>query len=252
MRIEMVGLLITLLLGIFILIGCLIAFLIKKRQKVIDFSLGLAFSVIVMLSILDLIPEIIENLRLSYIWVFIIGVILGYGILKSLDNFIPDHEDNKMNNKELKDNLAHIGVISSIALMIHNIIEGIAIYSTTVSDVSTGLLLSVGVGFHNLPLGMVIATTFYQANQSKKKTILFTSLLSLSTLCGGVIMFLLNTKTLNPIVLGLFLSVTLGMLIFISLSELYPRMKEIKDKETKNMGLLVGFILLLISWLISQ
>ncbi|MBE6158076.1 MAG: hypothetical protein E7160_04740 [Firmicutes bacterium] len=252
MRIEMVGLLITLLLGIFILIGSLIAFLIKKRQKVIDFSLGLAFSVIVMLSILDLIPEIIENLRLSYIWVFIIGVILGYGILKSLDNFIPDHEDNKMNNKELKDNLAHIGVISSIALMIHNIIEGIAIYSTTVSDVSTGLLLSVGVGFHNLPLGMVIATTFYQANQSKKKTILFTSLLSLSTLCGGVIMFLLNTKTLNPIVLGLFLSVTLGMLIFISLSELYPRMKEIKDKETKNMGLLVGFILLLISWLISQ
>ena len=250
MKIEIVGLLVTLLLGVFIIIGALIAFLTKKKQKVIDFSLGLAFSVIVMLIILDLLPEVIENLRLSYIWVFIVGVILGYGILKSLDNFIPDHEDHKMTNNELKDNLAHIGIVSSIALMIHNIIEGMAIYSTVLSDVTTGLMLSVGVGFHNLPLGMVIATTFYQANQSKKKTFIFTGCVSLSTLVGGIVMFLLNNKELNPIILGLLLSVTLGMLLFIAYNELYPRLKEAKYKESRNTGLLVGFILLLISWLI--
>ena len=250
MRIEVFGLLVTLLLGIFIIIGSLIAFLTKKKQKVIDFSLGLAFSVILMLIILDLIPEIIENLKLSYIWLFIIGVIVGFGILKSLDSFIPDHEDHKMTNNELKDNLAHIGVISSIALIIHNIIEGMAIYSTFISDVSTGLILSLGVGFHNLPLGMVIATTFYQANQSKKKTFIFTGIVSLSTLFGGLIMFILNNRQINSILLGFLLSLTLGMLLFIVFSELYHRVKHAKYKESRNTGLLVGVILLLISWLI--
>ena len=36
------GLLTTLILGIFILIGALMAFLIKKKNKVVDFSIGLA------------------------------------------------------------------------------------------------------------------------------------------------------------------------------------------------------------------
>ena len=55
------GLLVTLLLGLFILLGALIAFFIKKKEKVVDFSLGLAFGVITMLVITDLLPEIIEE-----------------------------------------------------------------------------------------------------------------------------------------------------------------------------------------------
>ena len=56
------GLLTTLLLGIFILIGAILAFLVKKKEKVVDFSLGLALGVITMLIVTDLSPEIIENL----------------------------------------------------------------------------------------------------------------------------------------------------------------------------------------------
>ena len=242
-----IGLLVTLLLGVFILIGSLIAFLSKKRGRVIDFSLGLAISVIVMLIVLDLIPEIIENLKLTYIWVFIIGSIIGYLILKTLDNFIPDHEDNKMTNNELKNNLAHIGIVSSIALVLHNIIEGMAVFQAVESNISTGLMLSIGVGFHNLPLGMVIATTFYQANQSKKKTIIYTTLVAISTFIGGLIMFMLNNHSLNPILIGLLLSVTLGMLLFIVINELYPRVKKAKYKDDRNIGILLGIVLLLLS-----
>ena len=71
MKIEFIGLLVTFLLGIFIVLGALIAFLTNKKQKIIDFSLGLAFSVIVMLILIDLIPEVIEHLGLRYIWLFL-------------------------------------------------------------------------------------------------------------------------------------------------------------------------------------
>lgn len=250
MQKEYIGLIVTSLLGIFILIGALIAFMTKKKQKIIDFTLGLAFAVIIMLMTIDLIPEIIVNLGLKYIWLFLICTVLGYMILKLLDNFIPDHEDKKMSKEELNDNLAHIGIVSSIALIIHNIIEGTAIYGAVLSDVSTGLMLGLGIGFHNIPLGMVIATTFYQSNQDKKKTWLFTILISLSTLVGGVIMFLLNYKAIEGVVLGVLLSITLGMLLFITISELLPRVKKSKYKESRNFGILLGIIILLISMVV--
>ena len=100
MRVEMIGLVITFLLGIFVLIGALIAFLAKKKGQIIDFSLGLAFSVIIMLIVLDLIPEVIEHLGLRYIWLFLIFVVLGYGLLRFLDRFIPDHHDHDRMTKK--------------------------------------------------------------------------------------------------------------------------------------------------------
>ena len=120
MRVEWIGLLITFLLGIFVLIGAMVAFLANKKGQIIDFSLGLAFSVIIMLIVLDLIPEIIEHLGLRYIWLFLIFVVLGYGVLRGLDHFIPDHhEHDRMTKAESNSNLAHIGIISSIAIAAH-------------------------------------------------------------------------------------------------------------------------------------
>ena len=130
------GLLTTLLLGLFIIIGALIAFLVKKKQKVVDFSIGLAFGVIVSLIITDLLPEIIENLGVRYLYLFLLFTVIGFIALKLLDNFIPDHEEDRMSSKELKDNLVHIGIVTSLALVLHNIIEGMAVYSSIITNTS--------------------------------------------------------------------------------------------------------------------
>ena len=251
MSIEIIGLLVTFLLGIFVLIGAMVAFLAKKKGKIIDFSLGLAFSVIIMLIILDLIPDVIEHLGLRYIWLFLIFVVVGYGILRLLDHFIPDHHDHdKMTKKESNNNLAHIGIISSIALIIHNIVEGMAVYSTVLTDVSTGLMLAIGIGFHNLPLGMVIATTFYQGNQKSVKVWLMIGLVAISTLLGGAFSFFLNSQVVPEWVLGSLLSITLGMLLFILFSELWPRIRESKFSKERNIGIVVGIIIMLISMIV--
>lgn len=251
MRVEWIGLLITFLLGIFVLIGAMVAFLANKKGQIIDFSLGLAFSVIIMLIIIDLIPEVIEHLGLRYIWLFLVFVILGYGLLRLLDRFVPDHHEHEsMTKKEANDNLAHIGVISSIALVIHNIVEGMAVYSTVLSDTTTGLMLAIGIGFHNLPLGMVIATTFYQGNPKNKKVWLVVVGVALSTLVGGLISLLLNNQVFPEWVLGSLLSLTLGMLLFILFSELFPRIRKSKFTKERNLGLIVGVIIMLISLMV--
>lgn len=243
------GLLTTLLLGLFIIIGALIAFLIKRKERVVDFSLGLAFSVIIMLIITDMLPEIIEHLGTKHIYLFIIFTVLGFGLLKLLDHFIPDHDDDgKMDTaQEKKENLVHIGIITSCALVLHNIIEGMAVYSAIISNTSLGIAITLGIGFHNIPLGMVIAGTFHQSKETLSKTILSIIAVSLSSFVGGLILFFLNLTAVSSIVLGILLSLTLGMLLFIATSELYPRLHALKNKKTAYIGITIGFLIQLIA-----
>ena len=156
------ALLTTLLLGVFILIGVLISYFFKKSEKIVLFSIGLAFGVIVMIIFTDLLPEIMECIPLSRIYIPIVSVIIGLLILRILDNFVPDHE-----NSEKKDNLIHIGVMSSIALGLHNIIEGMSLYLVSLKSITSGLLLCIGIGLHNIPMGLVIATTLINAKYTK-------------------------------------------------------------------------------------
>ncbi len=245
-----IGLLTTLLLGIFIVIGALIALLINKKSKIIEFSIGLAFGVLVGLILIDLLPEIFENLGFRYIYVALIGVIGGYIILKILDNFIPDHHEEKMSKIEEKGNLVHIGVMTSLALILHNIIEGMAVYSSCLSNASLGLTLTLGIGFHNIPLGMVIASSFYHNSKNYKSTIILILFVSLSPFLGGVIMYLLKLEEISSLLLGGLLAVILGMLIFIIIDELLPKISAIKNKKISGLGIFIGIILLFLSFFI--
>ncbi len=242
---KLIALLITLFLGIFIGIGAFIALFRKKEEKFIDFTIALAFSVILMLLFTDLLKEVSEVLGIYKFWLFILFLLVGFFLLRILDFFIPDHEEKKMTKKEEKSNLAHIGIVSAIALVIHNIIEGMAVYSTSLTSISSGLILSFGVGCHNIPLGMVVAGTLDQNRSGKKKMLPILFVLMLSTFFGGFLLFLLNGNAPHPIFLGILLSLTIGMLIYICTNELFPRIKKSKNKKEIGYGFFVGIILII-------
>lgn len=240
------GLLITLVLGLFIVVGALITFASKNNNKFVNFSISLAFSVMIMLMFVDLIPEVKEIFIEKFgnvlgIALALLGIVIGVILLKILDLFIPDHEGHE------KEELNHIGLISSIALVLHNIIEGMAVYTTVNNSLKAGILISIGVGLHNIPLGMVITSTFYKANNNKQKTWLIIILVSLSTFLGGLIMMVLSGVLVNEIVLGVLLSVTLGMLIYISIFELLPKIIETKDKKMTIAGIALGVLLIVVT-----
>lgn len=243
-----IGLITTLVLGLFIIIGALIAFLIKRKERVVDFSLGLAFGVIIMLILTDMLPEIIEHLGVKHLYLFLLFTVVGYSILKMLDHFIPDHEEKNMDKHDLQENLVHIGVITSLALVLHNIIEGMAVYSTVITNTSLGLAITLGIGFHNIPLGMVIAGTFYQSKENLSKTILGVLAVVASTFIGGLIMFFLNITIISSTILGILLSITLGMLLFILMDELFPRIRTTKNKKVASTGIAIGVIIQLIAF----
>lgn len=250
------GLLLTLVLGFFIVLGAIIVFIIKNNERFIDFSFSLAFGVMISLIFIDILPEVIEILNLGSTWKNIIailgGILVGFLILKLLDKFIPDHHDDHSTHKDDDKNLKHIGLVSSIALVIHNIVEGMAIYSLFISDWECALLASIGVGLHNIPLGMIVASTFYQSNKNKKKTSLIVLLISISTFIGGLIVYLCQSHEVIEIIEVISLPVTIGMLIYISLMELLPKIIHSQNRKINIIGIGLGVLILLLTLLIPH
>lgn len=241
----MIGLMMAFIAGITIFIGTIIVFLSKNNKKLIEFSISMAVGVMTTLLIFELLPESFELLheQVQSSSTIIILIILGILLLKMLDLFIPDHNhDDIIDDK----NLFHISLVSSIALILHNIIEGMAIYSTTITNSRMGLLVTLGIALHNIPLGIMITSTFYKSNNSKKKTLILILLIALSTLVGGLLMLFLSTMISNMII-GILLSITSGMLIYIILFELLPEVIKTKNKKISFLGIMLGIIIFLLT-----
>lgn len=241
----MIGLMMAFIAGITIFIGTIIVFLSKNNEKLIEFSISMAVGVMTTLLIFELLPESFELLheQVQSSSTTIILIILGILLLKMLDLFIPDHNhDDIIDDK----NLFHIGLVSSIALILHNIIEGMAIYSTTVTNSRMGLLVTLGIALHNIPLGIMITSTFYKSNNSKKKTLILILLIALSTLVGGLLMLFLSTM-ISDMIIGILLSITSGMLIYIILFELLPEVIKTKNKKISFLGIMLGIIIFLLT-----
>ena len=244
------ALFITFLLGFFIIIGVIIAFFLKKQKKVLDFIFAFALSILTMLILTDLLGHTIEHLGIKHIYLFILFTCLGLLIFKIIDDFVPEHEDAKMTKKEEKKNIVHIGVLATIALIIHNFVEGMAIYLTSANDINLGIMMALGVGLHNIPLGIIITTTLNSDKNTGKYLFCIISLF-ISSFLGGLLLYLLNINTVSDIVIGSLLALTIGMLLYIIIFELYPKVKKTTNKKVTIIGLITGVIIALIGTFIG-
>ena len=249
------GLLVTLGLGIFIVLGATFVFITKNNRGFVNFSMSLAFSVIIMLLVVDLGPELYEIFfeEMTFVSITIVtgSIVIGYIILGILDKFMPDHghhhdhehkHDVHCNNNH---GLAHVGIVSAIAVVLHNIIEGMAVYSIVEESFKSGILLAFGIGLHNIPMGMIIASTLYESTRSNKKTIFIIFITTISTFVGGIIMFTLGNEFISETIEGILIGITTGMLIYIAFRELLSNILENKLKKETVIGLLMGTLLII-------
>ncbi len=243
------SLLITFLLGIFFLLGAVVIKLAKNSEWIEQLSVSLAFGSMTALVILELLPDIINEFARKHMITSLAAVILGIAGLKILDLFIPDHDGDLENaTKDHHDNMVHIGIISAIAIILHNTVEGMTVYSVTLESLRQGALLSLGVGLHNIPMGMLIYSSLEKERQGKRYLIL--SLASLSTFFGGLLMTLIS-PWLNEFFIGFLISVALGMILYIIFFELIPDLLRRKHWRLSAVGIVCGVLILVAGTLLE-
>lgn len=247
---DIKSLLLTLLVGIFFLIGILIPKFIKKKKELALFATGLSFIVMLGMILFDIIPEIGEILIFypnSQKWGIILGfTTLGILLLKGLDMIIPhhhhEHKENEKNKTEHNEHLFHISFVTSLSLMLHNIIEGISIYVTGIGNFKAGLMMAMAVSLHNIPLGMEIAVGLESSKAKQKIKWISILCLTLSSLLGSSVLFLFQVS-MNITVEACILCTTFGMLLYIALLELLKEIWMYRKEKMIYIGLAIGILL---------
>ena len=234
--------LITLLAGFSTLLGYLFIYLKNDNNRVLIVSLSFASGVMFFISMFDLLPESIKLLCNSF-YIFysllISSLFLILGIIVS--NLMNKHTFN--NNTSLY----KVGIISMIAIIIHNIPEGIVTYLTSTNNIKLGITLGIAIALHNIPEGISISIPIYYSTNSKLKAFFYTFVSSMSEFIGSIIAFLFLKGFNNSLFLGILYSFTSGIMIYISVYELLPTSLKYHKYLISVTSFIMGIIFIYIS-----
>ena len=231
----------------FLLIGTFIVFKTGNSKKIVTFSVSLGFVVLLLLGVLHLIPDSYEFFKESLsktmsITALLLITALGFILVYIIDSLGGHHHEHDEIHEE--GHYKHISLITCIFLIVHNFIEGITLYSTALLNYQIALMLTLGIGLHNIPLGFTLSSTYYKDN-SKIKTILFISFIGVSYIFGALFAYIFNNIIIKPIILGSALTLTFGMILYIAIKEFLPLIRESKDFKSKLYGIIIGIVLMI-------
>lgn len=231
--------------GISTIVGALpIFFKIKNIDKFITFSLSFSLSVMLFISIFDLIPASLPYIGnkgvFSSISIFVIFFVLGVLLINII---------NKMIEKEKgsSNNLYKLGILSSIALMIHNFPEGILTFLSTFKDIHLGISICLAISLHNIPEGISIALPIYYATNNKKKAIKATLLSGLAEPLGAILAYIILKKYITNQMISIFLILVAGIMIALAIEKILPEALSYNEKKSLFFGAILGLIIVILT-----
>lgn len=181
-------------------LGIFFTFFKKDRvREVISISLSFAMGVMSLISLKELLPEPISyflgnlNIAIALSLIFLIPV-MALTIVKV----------SKINIKK-GSNLYKIGILNMLTLLLHNIPEGIIVFTSSVANQKLGFKIALSIAAHNLPEGICIATPIYYSTGNRKKAFFYTFISGIAEPLGAIITWWF----LKPFISILFLNVIL-------------------------------------------
>ena len=194
------AILLSILAGTATNLGIFFTFFKKDRvREVISISLSFAMGVMSLISLKELVPEPISyflgnlNIAIALSLIFLIPV-MALTIVKV----------SKINIKK-GSNLYKIGILNMLTLLLHNIPEGIIVFTSSVANQKLGFKIALSIAAHNLPEGICIATPIYYSTGNRKKACFYTFISGIAEPLGAIITWWF----LKPFISILFLNVIL-------------------------------------------
>ena len=163
--------------------GALILFRQKLSSNFLAAALGLSAGVMIFISLAELYPEAqaaieaSDAVRNGKTWV-LLSFFTGMGIITLIDFLIPEYEnpheatglsldartaatDMIHRNGRSLQSLQKLGIMSALAIAIHNFPEGMATFIGAMNDSQTGAGITFAIAIHNIPEGIAVAIPIY-------------------------------------------------------------------------------------------
>lgn len=240
--------LISFIAGLSTMIGSLIIFIkIKRVEEFITFCLSFSLSVMITLSIVDLIPSssfIIVNNYGFFKGIIITALTFISGII--VVNFINKRID-KASSSLSNNNLYRVGILSMIALLLHNLPEGVATFMSAYKDINLGISLGIAIMMHNIPEGISIAVPLFYSTKSRAKGVLYTFISGIAEPIGAILTYIFLKNYINDLTIAYVLIIVGGIMISLAINKLLPEILHYNRPKYMKLGMGVGIILVLLN-----
>ncbi len=242
--------LLTFAAGFSTMIGAIPIFFRKwDEQKIIPASLAFAAGVMLTVSFTDLIPESLAELHflrlLPRLFLTAIFTVLGILFSMTIDKYFPDQIEKKDHT-----GLYRVGAITMLAIILHNIPEGIATFMATSQNTRLGISLALAIALHNIPEGISISIPIYYATRSKKKALLSTFVSGISEPFGALLAYLFFKNFMTDTVMGCLFAMIAGIMTHIALYELLPTARKYQERKLLITSFLLGSLVMIINALL--
>ena len=226
--------------------GLIVIFIRNPSKRLLSGALGFSAGVMLTVSLADMLPygaimfvEEFGHLRGSLLLVAMI--MIGMGLAMAANRLVPK---SNVSEPQGKNDLRRLGLVTAVALCVHNFPEGIATFMSSYADLQLGLPLTVSVAIHNIPEGMAIAMPIFYGTQKKGKAVGYAFISGLSEPLGAVLTYLLLRPFMNELFLAGMFGIIVGLMTYIAFSELIPTALSYGKSKTAATGLLIGTVVM--------
>ena len=115
-----------------------------------------------------------------------------------------------------------------------------------------GLAIAVAIAIHNIPEGISVSVPVYFATGSRKKAFWFSFLSGVSEPVGAAIGYFVLRPYFSRTVFGVLFASVAGIMVFVSLDELFPTAKEYDTGHLAIYGLMGGMAVMALSLLLMR
>ena len=255
-------LLLTLGAGLATGIGSAIAFFARRTNKrLLSFSLGLSGGVMVYVSFVELFHE--ASLTLTGEWgpragaaVTVLSFFAGILFIGIIDRLVPSvenpheaHSVEEMEHQPRNPKLMRMGLLTALAIGIHNFPEGIATFTSAVDNPTLGIAIAAAIAIHNIPEGIAVSVPVYYATGDRRKAFRLSLLSGLAEPVGALMAWLVLMPFMSATLMGCILAGVAGIMVFISIDELLPAAREYGETHTAIYGVVAGMAVMAVSLL---
>lgn len=254
--------LLTLFAGLATGVGSLIAFFAKHTNKrFLSFSLGLSAGVMIYVSFVEIFRQAQDVLSAELgmkegMGATVVCFFIGMLLIGVIDRLVPSadnpHEVRSVESLHLNKSpeevkLKRMGVLTALAIGIHNFPEGIATFMAGMENPALGVAIAAAIAIHNIPEGIAVSVPIYYATGNRKKAFFFSLLSGLAEPLGALLAYFLLMPFLSPMLMGCILAAVAGIMVFISIDELLPAAREYGEHHISIYGMAAGMAVMAVS-----
>ena len=263
---------ITLFAGLATGVGSAIAYFARRTNlSFLAVSLGFSGGVMLYISFTEILRKAESTLTALHgpreaAWYTAGGFFAGLALMALVDWLVPGESNphEPAPRDKLADYQAHrdggvpaqkllrMGMLSAVAIGIHNFPEGIATFLAALQDPRLGVAIGIAVAIHNIPEGIAVSVPIYYATGDRQRAFGLSFLSGLAEPVGAAVGYLVLRAFFSETVMGLTFALVAGIMVYISLDELLPTAREYGAGHQVLGGLLAGMAVMALSLLLLR